>query len=385
MNNVLSLLREIQAITKISLEKKRQAFLRGEEYNIFEILHLSSSEVRLHSAILGNLLNPKASHAMGDKLLKEFINILPGNLQSLDYSEATVTLEECHGPISDDGLRGGNIDIVIHFPGYHVIIENKIYASDQNSQIMRYHNEYSDKPHTLLYLTLDGHEASDKSSCGLECGTDFHPISYAGHILRWLEECKKIAYDKPLVRETIKQYYNTIKTLTNQLMDNTDREKLFEQMDMYPEAVKAIVNEQWYYRLHLVEKYIIVPLKDWCEKNGLSWYEDADFRNQSKAQGFGIYRPEWTKMIAGEFDRTNFCDLSYGVWDPKARGIGETLLGDKKNDSWPYGWEYMEPYGCWQLSIAQDIIEGKVANKLIDIFDGLLRKIESQPDKFPMD
>ena len=385
MSDVLSLLREILAITKISLEKKRQAFLRGEEYNIFEILHLSSSEVRLHSAILGNLLNPQASHAIGDKFLKEFINILPVKLQPLDCSEATVTLEECHGPISEDGLRGGNIDIVIHFSDHHIIIENKIYASDQDSQIMRYHNEYIDKPHTLFYLTLDGHEPSDKSSCGLECGKDFYNISYAVHILQWLDECKKIAYDKPLVRETIKQYCNTIKTLTNQLMDNTDREKLFEQMDMYPEAVKAIVSEQWYYRLHLVEKYIIAPLKDWCKNNGLVWYEDPDFRNQAKAQGFGIYRPKWEKMIAGEFDRANFCDLSYGVWDPKGRGTGETLLGDKKNDSWPYGWKYMEHYGCWQLSIAQEMIDGTVANELINTFDGLLHEIETQPNKFPMD
>lgn len=384
MDDVLSLLREIQAITNISLEKKRQAFLRGEEFNVFEILRLSSSEVRLHSAILGNLLNPNASHSMGDSLLKEFINILPVKLQQLDCAGATITLEENHGPISDDGLRGGNIDLVIHFPDYHIIIENKIYAPDQDSQIMRYHNEYADKPHTLLYLTLDGHEPSDKSSCRLECGKDFYSISYGAHILKWLDECKKLAFEKPLVRETIKQYYNTIKTLTNQLMDNTEREKLFEQMDMYPEAVNAIVNEQWYYRLHLVERYIIAPLKDWCESNGLEWYEDPDFRNQSKEQGFGIHRPEWTKMIAGEFDRANFCDLSYGVWDPKNRGTGETLLGDKKNDSWPYGWQYMDPYGSWQLSIAQDMIAGKVANELIKIFKELLHKIESQPDKFPM-
>lgn len=384
MDNVLSLLREIKAITNISREKERQAFLRGEQFNIFEILRLSSSEVRLHSAVLGNLLDPNSSHALGTQLLKEFINILPVKVPPLNFSKAAVTLEECHGPISEDGLRGGNIDLVIHFPNFHIIIENKIFANDQDLQIMRYHNEYENEPHLLLYLSLDGHEPSDKSSGSLQCGKDFYTISYAAHILKWLEECKKIAFDKPLVRETIKQYCDTIKTLTNQLMDKTEKEKLFEHMDMYPDAVNAIVNEQWSYRLHLVEKYIITPLKIWCEQNRLVWYEDADFRNQSKAQGFGIKRSEWTKMIAGEFDRINFCDLSYGVWDPENRGTGETLLGDKKNDSWPYGWKYMEPYGSWQLSIAQDIIEGKVAKELINTFDDLLQKIERYPEKFPM-
>ena len=346
---------------------------------------MSASEVRLHSALLGNLLDPKASHALGDKLLSEFIKILPGKLPELDCSSATVKLEEYHGPISEDGLRGGNIDIVIHFRDFHIIIENKIFAIDQDSQIMRYHNEYESKPHLLLYLTLDGHEPSETSSRGLESGKDFYCISYATHILQWLDECKKIAFDKPLVRETIKQYHNTIRTLTNQLMDNNEREKLFEQMDIYPNAVSAIINEQWYYKRHLAEKYIISPIKVWCESNGLVWYEDADFLNQSKEQGFGIHRPEWTKMIATEFERNDFRDLFYGVWDPKARGIGKNLLGDERTEYWPYGWEYPTSYRNWELSIAQDIIDGKVAHELITIFDRLLHKIESNPDKYPMD
>lgn len=384
MDNTLSLLKDIKAILNVSLEKKRQAFLRGEGYNIFEILKLSSSEVRLHSAILGNLLDPQSSHALGDQLLKAFIKVLPVEIPEQDCASATIKLEEYHGPISEDGMRGGNIDLVIHFRGYHIVIENKIYAADQKKQIMRYHNEYADVPHLLLYLTLDGHEPSKGSTCGLECGKDFHNISYAIHILDWLEECKKIAFDKPLVRETIIQYSNTLKVLTNQPMDKNEREKLFEQMDMYPDAVSAIVDLQWYYRLHLVEKYIIAPLKIWCKDNGLEWYEDQNFRDQAKEQGSGIYRKGWTKMIAGEFERNDFCDLSYGVWDPENRGAGEILVGNDTNSSWPYGWEYMKQYGSWQLSIAQDIIDGKVAQRLIDIFDNLLHKIESEPDKFTM-
>ena len=36
--------------------------LSGENYNIFRILQMGSSEVRLHSAFIADLLNPKGNH-----------------------------------------------------------------------------------------------------------------------------------------------------------------------------------------------------------------------------------------------------------------------------------------------------------------------------------
>lgn len=44
--------------------------LTSENFNIFRILKLESSEVRLHSAFIAELLNPKGNHGQKDKFLK---------------------------------------------------------------------------------------------------------------------------------------------------------------------------------------------------------------------------------------------------------------------------------------------------------------------------
>ena len=41
---------------------------------LFQILGVSTSEVRLHSAILAELLNPNASHGLLSKFLLSFLN-----------------------------------------------------------------------------------------------------------------------------------------------------------------------------------------------------------------------------------------------------------------------------------------------------------------------
>ena len=58
---------------------------------------------------------------------------------------------------------------------YAIIIENKIYAIDQYHQLLRYNNygkQRFPKGFKLIYLTLDGHEAS-KDSLG-DNEIDYH-------------------------------------------------------------------------------------------------------------------------------------------------------------------------------------------------------------------
>ena len=63
--------------------------------------------------------------------------------------------------ISEDKTKGGRIDIVIKLKETVIVIENKIYAPDQDNQLIRYKNEYPFSK--LYYLTLDGHFPHDKS------------------------------------------------------------------------------------------------------------------------------------------------------------------------------------------------------------------------------
>ena len=49
----------------------------GDKFNIFSILHLESDEVRLHSRLIGELLNPNGSHNQKGLYLKLFIDAMP--------------------------------------------------------------------------------------------------------------------------------------------------------------------------------------------------------------------------------------------------------------------------------------------------------------------
>ena len=76
MKNIESILKQISAIVereKIQQEEKRK---RGENFNIFNVLGLSTSEVRLHSAFLAELLNPNGDHGLGYKFLEAFLSII---------------------------------------------------------------------------------------------------------------------------------------------------------------------------------------------------------------------------------------------------------------------------------------------------------------------
>ncbi|MFC4231319.1 PD-(D/E)XK nuclease family protein [Parasediminibacterium paludis] len=205
----------------------------GEGFNVFEILNLEANETRTHSAFLKALLNPKGKHGLRDTMLKLF-------LERIDYKEldiATARVDEKErviGGISEDYNEGGRIDIIIEDNlGHGVIIENKIYASDQEKQLVRYFNhakrEYP-KGFKLIYLNLHGTKPSQSSiedgKNVLIAGVDFDIISYKSDIISWLEACKIEAVDLPILRETIKQYIFLLDKLTNQSTNHKMKEEI---------------------------------------------------------------------------------------------------------------------------------------------------------------
>jgi len=190
----------------------------------------------LHSVLLAELLKINGSHGLKDEFLKEFVKQV--NIEEFDYKSATVKVEVVIGNVTD--VNGGRIDIVIvDKNGYAIILENKIYAGDQNAQLIRYDN-YAKVHHfgkyTILYLTLDGHEASNVSAGD---AIQYTPISYAVDILSWLETCLSIAVRLPLVRETINQYITLIKQLTNQDMNAINKEEVLNTILSNPANIDS--------------------------------------------------------------------------------------------------------------------------------------------------
>ena len=69
----IDLLNFIDEVKKIKIEYDTIAKYTGVNFNIFNILDVSSKEVKLHSNFLAEMLNPKGSHMQGDTFLKLFL------------------------------------------------------------------------------------------------------------------------------------------------------------------------------------------------------------------------------------------------------------------------------------------------------------------------
>lgn len=193
----------------------------GENFNVFDILGVYQHELK-HSAFIGNLLNVKGKHGQKDVFLKLFIDeikdISENNVSLEDFitaqSRAIIEMHDGRVNLADD--EGGRIDIFITDGRNELLIENKIWAGDQEKQLSRYYraNRF------IIYLTLDGKEPG-LASCGdLKLGEQFICVSYKEHIVNWLEKCIKEMANKPIIRETLNQYLYLVKQLTNQTPNN---------------------------------------------------------------------------------------------------------------------------------------------------------------------
>jgi hypothetical protein len=202
---------------------------RGERFNLFDILHVGHYEVRTHSPMLAELLNPQGSHGQGAVFLKHFLAKL--NIHDFDADSAHVGTEVPIGKL-------GRLDIVITDGNRRsIFIENKIYALLQDEQLERYHEH--DPKANLLFLTLNGDPPADWAT-NTAYNSDsfrrvFQSVSYKTNIVRWLESCRKEAATAPGVREAITQYIHLIQRLTQQ---NTSAR-------MNNELIEAVLKANW--------------------------------------------------------------------------------------------------------------------------------------------
>ncbi|MDI9319070.1 MAG: PD-(D/E)XK nuclease family protein [Phycisphaerales bacterium] len=210
--NEISLL--FNSVQKIIDHQEQLEKLKGERFNIFSVLKMERLENRTHSAFIAELLNPKGSHLKGNIFLSLFLQTI-SLTEYVEIDTAEVIVEFGIGERNDELKTGGRIDIFIRDKrGKSISIENKIDAGDQTAQVERYYN-YNKDNNTVVYLTLDGKEASKESAGNLVAGSDYKIVSYKDDIINWLQLCLKEAADFPLLRESIKQYLNLIKKMTS--------------------------------------------------------------------------------------------------------------------------------------------------------------------------
>ena len=66
----------LENVSEIINKAEQELDKDGSRFNIFSILSLSSSEVRLHSKLIAELLNPKGTHAFKSDFLELFLGSL---------------------------------------------------------------------------------------------------------------------------------------------------------------------------------------------------------------------------------------------------------------------------------------------------------------------
>lgn len=263
---------------------------------------------------------------------------------------------------------------------------------------MRYHN-YGNKKFPngfkLVYLTLDGHEASNNSLGNKEY--ECLNISYENEIIEWLDICYEIAEDKPLVQPVIKQYCELIKQLTYTDMDTNYKERL-KSLILKPEnviSVGEILKLQYDWMEELLNEYIWKPLEEYAHSKGMIFEKDKENEIET---GACIYKEEWEHY--GLFIRTDrrndWNDMYIGIsWHKapnkknkiykKDRHILKSLKvspSDKWPD-WPYGWEYLhDDIRNWNYYITKEIVSKEVFNYIKNKFEEIMLELEEQ--KFPM-
>lgn len=310
-----NLLGQVSGLLK-SYEKTAKA--TGENFNIFTVMDMESNEVKTHSAIIGELLNPKGSHGLGDKFLKLFIELVVkplykkddctyGNFEdkfNFNFELTCSKVEEFAGKINDDATEGGRIDIVVKDnKGKMFLIENKIYAGEQKNQLGRY-NKYDEKA-PILFLTLDGKDSETASE--LEKNNHYFTISYENEILLWLQECVKEAVKFPMLREVIYQYINLIKKLTHQTINNELKMEISELIKNNFMEASEIANNFEAVQNEIVKDFFNDVVSRFNEsKENTDWKMTLNNNNQ-----YFIKNEKWNNVTLAIWIKSNV--VYYGV------------------------------------------------------------------------
>lgn len=353
---------EIYEKNKALKDEKRK---KGELFNTFNVIGLWSEEVRLHSAFIAELLNPNGSHGCDSKFLAKFCEKFCDDFE-FDCKNANLAVEKAF----DDG----RIDILVEQSDGKkaIVIENKIYAGDQPSQLLRY-KEFCEKKFgdgngdnnwKMFYLTLDGHDPSEDSAGEKNVGKNdvyWQNISYKNDIVSWLDACKEISGDKNLVKASIEQYRDLIKQITNNDLEDemaNEMVKLLEEGDnlILAEKMAGQIEET---KFDILKNQIFPALKEKC---GIT---DFDFGETfgEKYSSFSVKNKKWGDLyICFQFDSSKYRDfysaiLSEGkTTDNVKKFIKGHCSGNEEQNKYCLLWDYMSDYRDWDTQTFCNIV-----------------------------
>lgn len=351
MKEKLQLLEDLSSYLTFSRKVSNQ---KGENFNLISLLKMERDEMRTHSRIIGELLDPHGTHGQGNKFLKLFLK---------DYNEVDFNVDdynlylEYHIGKIDNGT-GGRIDIFLQDNvGKYIIIENKIDAGETNGQIARYRKAY-DKS-TIFYLTLFIEEINEELKC--------INITYETSIINWLEECRKESIDLPVLREALAQYSYLIKKITNQnqqsimeteiknriLRDDQSLIDFLELCDFWHSIVDTI-NQDFFNKLvkELNESFLLNLVDEVEDITDYNARNDDFYFSNTELESLGL-------EIGFQFDKKDKSDFSLGIYFVKGlnynssqykifrKEIEENTSYEIKSEGW-LCWKYVNIIRNWK-------------------------------------
>ena len=371
---------------EIELQRKQ-----GNFFNLFHVLGIERKETR-HSAFLAELLNPQGTHGQQDRFLRLFIQQMPFLREyQWDTTNAYAFVEEVIPQNDNHPQETGRMDIVLHCGNDAIIIENKIDAVDQEQQLLRYYEygkNYIKGNVVLIYLTLDGKNASDWSTGKqLMANVDYFPISYKSEIENWISQCENSIKNLTNLYATITQYHQIINKLTNTNM--AQDKHILDLMLENNKAVLEISNNLWEWKQQIKARASSMfkeALKDIAEQRGLKLnYDDsyATFEFIENEESLIAYAFNWEGKSASAW--------YYGV---RPVSGNEYQLHHKLNcfnqaptNSWPFGWEwfdenlqYKTPYyeEQYYVNLLDDSLFQTFVNFVSRSLDSMISETEKQ-------
>ena len=296
---------------------------KGDAFNVFRLCQVDHYE-NAHTRIIAEFLNPRGTHGIGDVFLTLFLRqpVIADYLKRQGFPKD----DGFHGwdslgsaiVVTEEAFPEGRCDIAIHWRGWCIVIENKIYAGDQARQLERYAKAVrrtGEKP-IVLYLTLDGHSAGTDSVGDVK----YKCISYRKEITDWIADCIgeiddwNFGGEQPdclHVRETLCQYQQLVKEISGTTEEREMTDQIASELVASTEAFRAacrisdtlqnararIVQKiMEALRLELAERLVF---KDWLLKDELA----SLLLNNERYTGF------WIEREAGDRPYDIYCEF----------------------------------------------------------------------------
>lgn len=211
-------------IEDLASDKSFQSLQRSlRNFNIFEATNMKHQEIK-HTQFLAHILDPNQSHGLGDRVLFEFLSLIPKHeknnikLMDLNLGLAIISTEILIKDTNKEPKnfwRGNQIDLIIEIPRlskpeecYLIVVENKLRSSQGDNQLIRYKDTIKEKYKngyisTFLFLTLQGESPDDD---------EWVSVSYTESVLSAisivLDEHKEVMSD--YMRSILLDYCNII-------------------------------------------------------------------------------------------------------------------------------------------------------------------------------